>query len=260
MSYMKSQQIRPSVRRLAKAWIIGLVSIALVSCSGPAGLPTESAPPTITPPAIVLPTLTPTLRPNPTATQPPPPTDTPLSPTPTPTPLPSESDCNKANPYRLGKDALNRLGCPVGGERTVYYVTQDFNGGWMLVFDRGDDFAQGGETIFAFSYAGDAWQAPDTFREASGNPDTWYACQGRSGQRPEVSGIPWRGFGKVWCSSGGIQTALGRVRGGSIEAKACCARYIVYQYGRVISYSRGTFAIFAAQGSPGLVAGTWESR
>jgi hypothetical protein len=61
--------------------------------------------------------------------------------------------------------------------------------------------------------------------------------------RPEQSGIPWRGFGRVWCESYEIQQALGRVRPGAAEILEY-ASLQTYERGRAFAFGGRTHVIF----------------
>ncbi len=124
---------------------------------------------------------------------------------------------------------------PLVKDRSV--VIEWFQNGVMVVFAKaakGFD-ASGGEYIFALANNGGAWRVADTFVETSKNSDNWYTCDRKPGQRPEKSGVPWRGFGKAWCEHPEIRAALGGTR--SYEESDLTASFQSFERGRAFQVS-----------------------
>lgn len=171
--------------------------------------------------------------------------------------------------YALTATQLQLLGpatAPLVTERSV--VVESFQNGVMVVFAKsatGFD-ASGGEYIFALARDGSAWRAADTFVEKSKNSDDWYTCDRKPGQRPEKSGVPWRGFGKVWCEHPEIRTALGGTK--SYEESDLTASFQSFERGRAFQVSdwRGipgwnkehVYVVSLSSYDTDLAAGRWE--
>lgn len=157
---------------------------------------------------------------------------------------------------------MERLGCPTAGfvpNRLV--VTQAFDGGFMIMFtDENDGFSGGALPVYALANDGRAWrikrawsQAPDA--TSNQNAVSQYSCMAPAGDiRPEQSGIPWRGFGKVWCESPAVRQALGGVRPGAAEILEH-ASFQTYDRGRAFAFGGKTYVVtFTA--NPATVANT----
>jgi len=226
--------------------------LAMVSCSLNSPMPTiafnDNQPTaistsTIQPsPTILTPTLIPQVTPSPT--------------------LP--------NPYRLLSMQLAQLGNPsetFAAKRQV--VLERFEHGVMFIFAQaGNVFAQnGGGYVFALATDGRAWRVKDTFVETSKNPDDWYTCDRKPGLRPERSGIPWRGFGKVWCDNADIRAALGNTK--IYEDVDPDASFQSYEHGFAFQLadwkgypgwkSDKVYVVYYSVGTnPNLITGKWE--
>lgn len=131
----------------------------------------------------------------------------------TPTPeATSTPRCSQENPFNLSAEILDKLGC--GGikitKRSV--IMQRFQGGMMIIFAKTSSNvwdSQPGAVIFALSNTGQAWRAIDQFSERPRSQ--WYQCGNPDPNvDPQDTGIPWRGFGSIWCSNTAIRNALGR--------------------------------------------------
>jgi hypothetical protein len=174
-----------------------------------------------------------------------------------------------ASHYPLTTTQVTGLGLPTqpyAAARSI--VLERFQNGVMIVFaksDKGFD-SSGGEYIFALAKDGRAWRAADTFVETSKNSDDWYTCQRKPGQRPEKSGVPWRGFGKAWCDHPEIQTALGNTRG--YEEADITASFQSFERGRMflIPDWRGipgwsteqAYGVYLDSNDPNFASGHWE--
>ncbi len=168
--------------------------------------------------------------------------------------------CAGGNPIGVTSAVLRELGCIEGSLTTLNYLQQEFEHGRMIVFDRGiDPKSPEGGNIYVLIDGGRAYRDSDSFRQTSDDPDTWYTCQTTPGQRPEQSGVPWRGFGVVWCKSAELRAALGRVKPGSIMRVVGPATFQGYQGGRAMRLA-DIVATFSSQESrfPGLISGFWR--
>jgi hypothetical protein len=148
---------------------------------------------------------------------------------------------------------MQRLGCSseyVAG-RTV--VHQQFENGLMVIF-AGPGDSWGGGAIIALANDGRAWRVGDSFVDTSSNPDNWYTCERRPGQRPEQSGIPWRGFGKVWCENAELRAALGHVRTGEEVAQGT---YEIHELGQVFQIGGRAYIVYVSNAGP-AAAGRWQ--
>ncbi len=215
---------------------------------------TASPLPTVSP----VPSLTPSLTPAPSAT-PAPPTNTPLA-----------TACPDLSPYRLEASAMQLLGCPDGGYVAKrHVVTQNFERGFMIIFDDPSNsnfsFPNVRHKFYALANDGRAWRIFFEPEDAnplinSKNPDDWYRCEKRPGQRPKDSRIPWRGFGQVWCDFPEIREALGLVRAGSDELPGD-TDFQSYAFGRAFRYENALRVVFLdyADGQPAnFLRGTWQ--
>jgi serine/threonine-protein kinase len=171
----------------------------------------------------------------------------------------SRSACANDNPVGVSAAVLLELGCRDGGLITLNYLQQDFERGRMIVFDRGDPKQPGGGNIFVLIDGGLAFRDADTFRQTSEDPDTWYSCQATPGKRPEQSGVPWRGFGVIWCKSAELRAALGQVKPGSVMRVIGPANVQIYQGGRAMRLTDGV-ATFSSQDNrfQRLITGFWR--
>jgi len=162
---------------------------------------------------------------------------------------PEPAPCSDTSPYSLTKEQRSRLGCPAQGfviSRRV--IIQRFQNGVMVMFAKPSNRFDnaGGAVIYALANDGNAWRAEDTFIETSSNSRTWYTCESTSSQGPEKTGVPWRGFGKMWCEHPGVRRALGKAL--SAEQSGVSASFQSYELGR-------SFQVFDWRGFPG-----WDSR
>ncbi len=229
---------------------IGLVILfAAVACSGTAPTITGASAPISSSPTKES-TVVPTFTPSPSAT-----------------PSPTITD---KNPLYLTTAQLSQLGnptAPLVTKRPV--VVQRFERGVMLIFAKaGNVFdPHGDEFIFALANDGRAWRIKDTFVETSKNPDDWYTCERKPGLRPERSGIPWRGFGKAWCSNSEVRDALGLAK--IYEDVDDEASFQSFERGRSIQLSdwkgypgwrNGQVYViyYSSLSDPNFVSGKWE--
>ncbi|MEO6061933.1 MAG: protein kinase [Thermoflexales bacterium] len=168
--------------------------------------------------------------------------------------------CAGGNPIGVANAVLSGLGCLDGSLTTLNYLQQEFERGRMIVFDHGSDpKSPVGGNVYVLIDGGRAYRDGDSFRQSSDNPDTWYTCQATPGQRPEQSGVPWRGFGVVWCKSAELRAALGRVKPGSIMREVGPASFQGYQGGLAMRLA-DIVATFSSQDQrfPGLISGFWR--
>jgi hypothetical protein len=96
--------------------------------------------------------------------------------------------------------------------------------------------------------------------------DNWYTCERAPGQRPEKSGVPWRGFGKVWCDHPEVRRALGKAAG--YEEADIDASFQDYSRGRAFQLSewRGipgwnekqAYVVYLDTADPDFASGHWE--
>jgi hypothetical protein len=272
--------------RSRSGWWLGLLVIVAVAIVGVTAVVVAKQngllddPPTLDPVAAApadaasqtvqpdLPTATP--RPSATATPratfTPPPTTTP-SPTPTPLPTP----CPDLSPYGLSDQQMKRLGCPAQGfvaNRAV--VIQRFEKGVMIIYAKPNNVFdnKGGGLIYALANDGRAWRMTDTFIETSADHRTWYACNVKSNDGPEATGIPWRGFGKVWCAYPDVRAALGKAR--SAEEGGTSAAFQSYEHGRAFQVTdwrgypgwstRRVYLVSLPTAEGDYIAGSWEAK
>lgn len=211
----------------------------------------------------VQPTATPTLAPMPTPTN-----LFPLPPNGTPPPSPSPLPAVTLAPSDL-PSASASLGSAVGPRVPARpIVLERFANGVMIVFAKSDQgFApSGGEFIFALVKDGRAWRIADTFVQKSGFADDWYTCDRAPGQRPEKSGVPWRGFGKAWCEHPEVRAALGRATG--YEEAEITASFQSFERGRSFQVSewRGipgwdknrVYTVYLNSADSNFTAGRWD--
>jgi hypothetical protein len=185
------------------------------------------------------------------------PTSKPPIPTPIPTrtPLPvtvTSAPCTSQ--FGFSNDVMRQLGCPtdrVADRATVY---QRFQNGMMVIF-AGPGDSWGGGAILALSNDGRAWRVTDSFVQTSQNPDEWYTCEQRPGQRPEQSGIPWRGFGKVWCENPEIRGALGYATSSEESARGA---FEVYKGGRAFQIDADRVYVVEVPNDGWMAAGHWR--
>jgi hypothetical protein len=214
----------------------------------------------------------PTITPRPSATATPRAT---LTPTPTImpslTPTPSPTPCPDLSPYGLSTEQMKRLGCPAQGfiaNRAA--VIQRFEKGVMIIFAKPNNVFdnKGGGLIYALANDGRAWRMTDTFIETSADRRTWYACNVKSNDGPETTGVPWRGFGKVWCAYPDVRTALGKAR--SAEEGGMSASFQSYEKGRAFKVSdwrgypgwstRRVYLVSLPTAEGDYIAGSWEAK
>ncbi len=164
---------------------------------------------------------------------------------------------------------LARLGPPVAPvDESRPAILQRFDKGVMIIFAKTDNGfnAGGSEFIFALADDGHAWRSADTFVETSKMADNWYTCERAPGQRPEKSGVPWRGFGKVWCDHPEVRAALGKATG--YEEADIEASLQDFERGRAFQLTdwRGipgwdkdeTYVVYLDSSDPDFAAGRWE--
>ena len=146
--------------------------------------------------------------------------------------------CRDSSPYQLSQDQLAQLGCP--GQDFIAsrkVVLQRFQNGVMIIFAKPNNIFdnKGGGFIYILANDGRAWRTVDTFIERSSNRSSWYACQSKSNDGPETTGVPWRGFGRVWCEHKDVREALGRAQ--SAELTGSTASFQSYDSGRAFQIS-----------------------
>lgn len=173
--------------------------------------------------------------------------------------------------YQLSPAQLARLGPPTAPfVSSRQAILQRFVHGVMIIFAASNKgFDSGSEYILAL--ANDttdtlAWRSADTFVETSKMADNWYTCEPAPGQRPESSGIPWRGFGKVWCDHPEVRRALGNAAG--YEEPDIEASFQDYERGRAFQLTewRGiagwnekqVYVVFLDSNDSDFTAGRWE--
>jgi hypothetical protein len=222
------------------AMLVGIATALLSACSAPAtpvvtpsGTGTTAAP-------VSIPTVTPTLA--------------------------------TSSPYELSSAQLARLGPPTAPfVKSRQVILQRFVHGAMLIFAKSDKgFDSGSEYVLALANNAPeqalAWRSADTFVETSKMADNWYTCERAPGLRPEKSGIPWRGFGKVWCDHPEIRSALGNAAG--YEEADINASFQDYARGRTFQLSewRGIpgwsekqiYVVYLDSTDPDFASGHWE--
>lgn len=149
---------------------------------------------------------------------------------------------------------MQRLGCASEYVATRTAVYQRFENGMMVIFaGPGDSWGEG--AIIVLANDGRAWRSTDSFVDTSSNPDDWYACERRPGQRPEQSGIPWRGFGKSWCDNPEIRAALGYARSGEEVAQGA---FEIHEMGRVFQIAGGRAYIVYVPNAGRTATGRWQ--
>jgi hypothetical protein len=157
--------------------------------------------------------------------------------------------CPDTSPYGLTKEQRLQLGCPAQGFVTSRRVIiQRFQNGVMVIFAKPSNRFDntGGAFIYALADDGIVWRVEDTFIETSSNSRTWYTCESTSSQGPDKTGVPWRGFGKMWCEHPVVRRALGKAL--SAEQSGMSASFQSYELGRA-------FQVFDWRSFPG-----WDSR
>ncbi len=187
----------------------------------------------------------------------------------TPTPLPTP--CPDLSPYNLSQSQLKRLGCPGQGfvaDRQV--IIQRFQKGVMVIFAKPNNTFdnKGGAFIYALANDGRVWRMVDTYIETSPNRPAWYSCDVKSNDGPEVTGVPWRGFGKAWCTYPDVKATLGKALSG--EEGNLTASFQSYETGRAFKVSdwRGfpgwsknrVYLIYLPTAEGDYIAGTWEAQ
>ncbi len=194
-----------------------------------------------------------------------------LTPVPTDTPTPSPTPCPDLSPYGLSEEHMQRLGCPAQGfvaSRVV--VIQRFEKGTMVIFAKPINTFdnRGGALIYALANDGRVWRMSDTYIETSPDRRTWYSCDVKSNDGPEVTGVPWRGFGKAWCAHPEVKAALGKALTG--EEGDLTAAFQSYENGRAFKVSdwRGfpgwnkkrIYIAYFPNTAGDYLAGTWEAK
>ncbi len=221
-----------------------------------------------------IPVTAPTSTPLAAAMATPRPSDTP-TPLPTSTPEPTATStptpCPDSSPYSLNIEQMRQLGCPTQGFVTGRVaVLQRFEKGVMIVFAKPINTFdnQGGASIYALANDGRAWRMTDTYIESSPERRTWYTCDAKSNDGPEVTGVPWRGFGKAWCTYSEVKQALGKVRTG--EEGNLTTSFQSYENGRAFQVSdwrgfpgwsnRRVYIVYLPTSEGDYRAGTWEAQ
>jgi hypothetical protein len=255
--------------------IVGVTAFVVINQNG-----LFDTPPTVEPIAAApgsaapqnLPAAVPTIIPQPSATATPRATFTP-TPTivPSPTPTPTSTPCPDLSPYGLNVEQMKRLGCAAQGfvaSRAV--VIQRFEKGVMVIFAKPSNTFdnRGGALIYALSNDGRVWRMADSFVETSPDRRTWYACEARSADGPEVTGVPWRGFGKAWCAHPEVKAGLGKAR--TVEEGGLTAAFQSYENGRAFKVSdwRGfpgwnknrVYITYFPDTDGDFLTGTWEAK
>lgn len=194
------------------------------------------------------------------------PTDTP-TPTITPTPTP----CPDTSPYGLSPNQMARLGCAAQGfvsSRKI--VIQRFERGVMIIFAKPNNTFdnKGGAFIYALTTDGRVWRMIDSYIETSPNRPTWYSCDVKSNDGPEITGVPWRGFGKAWCSYPDVRQALGRAV--TAEEGDISASFQSYETDRAFQVAdwRGfpgwktnrVYIVYLPTAEGNFIAGSWEQK
>ena len=212
----------------------------------------------------------PSITPRPVQSATPRPSVTPPA-TDTPTPTPSPTPCPDLSPYGLSEEHMQRLGCPAQGfvaSRVV--VIQRFEKGVMVIFAKPSNMfdSRGGALIYALANDGRVWRMSDTYTETSPDPHTWYSCDVQSNDGPEVTGVPWRGFGKAWCAHPEVKAALGKALTG--EEGDLTAAFQSYENGRAFKLSdwrgfpgwnkRLIYIAYFPNTEGDYLAGAWEAR
>jgi hypothetical protein len=174
-------------------------------------------------------------------------------------------------PYGLTSGQLSRLGCPAQdfvSSRQV--IIQRFEHGVMVLFAKPSNVfdKQGGGFIYALSTDGRAWKLKDIFVETTTDRRRWYDCDTQSNLGPEVTGIPWRGFGKAWCAYPAVKQALGKAL--SREETGIDASFQSYELGRAFKVSdwRGfpgwksnqIIIVYLSTNEGDYIPGEWEIR
>jgi hypothetical protein len=174
-------------------------------------------------------------------------------------------------PYGLASNQLSRLGCPAQAFVTSRRVIiQRFEHGVMVLFAKPSNVfdKQGGGFIYALAADGRAWKLKDIFAETTSDRRRWYDCDTQSNEGPEVTGVPWRGFGKVWCAYPAVQQALGKAL--SREETGMAASFQSYEMGRAFKVSdwRGfpgwqtsqVIIVYLPTAEGDYIPGRWEIR
>jgi hypothetical protein len=183
----------------------------------------------------------------------------------------ASTSCDQQNPFALNPSQLDRLGCSDGGLVSFrYIVTQEFEHGFMIVFDdpNNSKFVAPNQQrkFYALADDGRAWRVfflnETVPQNSSPNQQDWYTCEKPSPfSRPENSGIPWRGFGMVWCNYAEIKQALGKVKPGAGEVLTSTS-FQSYFKGRVFQKSDTAFSVYLNTGddvaSATFLRGSWE--
>jgi hypothetical protein len=174
-------------------------------------------------------------------------------------------------PYGMTGRELSRLGCPaqdfVSSRRVII---QRFEHGVMVLFAKPSNVfdKQGGGFIYALAADGRAWKLKDIFVETTTDRRRWYDCETQSNQGPEVTGVPWRGFGSVWCAYPVLKQALGKAL--SREETGSNAAFQSYELGRAFTVSdwhgfpgwKSTqiVIVYLSTNDGDYIPGEWETR
>jgi serine/threonine-protein kinase len=208
----------------------GLVSTAVASTLT-ASAPTETPIPTDTPVPADTPTPRPTNTPAPTPTWTPLPANTP---TPRPTNTPAPTPCGSSvggtfsSQWQANQDVL---GCATGGTYGSWMAFENFENGRMI-------WREDTDRIYAiynngrWSSYGDIWYESD--------PE--FACGTQ--QSPPT---PKRGFGKIWCTYGEVQSGLGNATTGESG-----------ENGTLQSFTNGTIVSIGGRTYVLLNNGSWR--
>lgn len=176
------------------------------------------------------------------------------TPTPTETPAPVKTptpQCGTPAALRIDDATLQQRGCATGGLEKWSGYYQQFDNGWMLMSY--DQKANKKRRILAFANDRQVWQVyydPEYLPRMSDDAQkaNWYwpcaqAIKHSETQPPERSGLPWRGFGRVWCDFKPIRNALGNVPIGSGQEKQASATSQAFENGCVVKFGGKVYVI-----------------
>lgn len=90
----------------------------------------------------------------------------------------------------------------------------------------------------------------------------YYFCKISSKLPPERTGIPWRGFGKAWCTYPEVESGMGTVEPNSYEDTSIVP-YQLYEHGRAFIIRGVVYVVWldgdALESDAGFQRGRWES-
>ncbi|MCL5995779.1 MAG: hypothetical protein M1546_06950, partial [Chloroflexi bacterium] len=135
-------------------------------------------------------------------------------------------------------DDAGNTGFQTLNKERKYYVLAADGRAWRLFFER-----------------------EDVIQVTTTNPDDQYTCDKAPGKRPAESGVPWRGFGRVWCGHDDIRMAVGHVKPGADEILTTAA-FQSFDNGRAFSVHGKTYVIHlnvtGDVSQETFLTGTWE--